>query len=353
VATVHTDASGSVTFAVSSVKGIGHYQLVVSAAGYTSKTISVSSTDHPVKRDLSVSQIVTLDRSAPALVFHTSTGSGNTQSAQAATVSVSLNNTTVLTDSTVSVAGQNYDAVMVPNLKASTTYSYAVSASGFATVVGTAKTPADNTAVEVDVQLVGEAKVEFDTSNAATRAAQPASVILTQGSLTFTTNTAGSTNGVSVGTVRALQPNTAFSYTLLADGFQTANGTGTTGASGSTTKVAVALQPTTTTVSVQFQTSAVLDTNGAFATSASITVSPGNFGTIMTQGDPTGQITSADFATVAGFAVGTQYSYSAFLDQFQATMTGSFTPTAQSSGPFVVQIQYNPNGVPTRALPPN
>jgi hypothetical protein len=345
--TVHTDASGSVTFGLSSVKGIGHYQLVVSAAGYTTKTIDLSSTDHPINRDTSVSQIVTLDRSAPALVFHTYTGSGTTQSPQAATVAVALNNTNVFSDSTISVAGQNYDAVMVPNLKASTTYSYTVTASGFATVAGTQMTPANSTAAEVDVGLVQEAQIKFVTTSAADGSAVPATVSVVQGGLTFTQFTSLSLPP-SVEMFAGLMPNTAFSYTVSASGFQTLTGTGMTGASGSTTTVNIALQSPT--VSVQFQTSALLDTNG-FPTSASITVSPGNFGTITTQFDPSSR--AYDSATVGGFVVGQTYTLSVVFTQFttQAAMV-SFTPTGSSSGaPEIVQLQYTAAGIFIKALP--
>ena len=98
---------------------------------------------------------IAMKRSAPAIVFHTFKGSVSTQTAQVADVQVSQGGTVIFSGTTTTVAGiSTYAGLIVPDLSASTTYSYSVSAQGFRPVSGTVTTNADATAVEVDVLLV-------------------------------------------------------------------------------------------------------------------------------------------------------------------------------------------------------
>jgi hypothetical protein len=230
-----TDDSGQTTFQPAPP---GKDDIAVSAAGYADASTTVSADPGLVS-----SVRVALTRTAPALVFHTFSGSTANPAAQAASVQVSLGSQSVFTGSTTTVGNPGYDAVTVPNLKPSATYTYTVSASGFASITGTKTTNADATATEVDVLLLPPTvNVEVQTSVLSPGAAgstmgSAAVVTITAPDGTITTVTTlnppvGPTNAsydlASPPTV-PLAPNTTYQYSALFTQYGGAPGNPVTG----------------------------------------------------------------------------------------------------------------------------
>ena len=164
-----TFADGSSTTQQTDSTGNTSFRLAIPGTSRQTTPVSISVTA-PGYQDVgavnvsqfNVNQTTTLTVpmhfSAPAIVFHTSTGSSANPVAQVADVQVSQGGRTIFSGTTTTVAGiSTYAGLVVPNLPTpppTTPYSYIVSAQGFQTANGTVTTHADATAVPVDVLLV-------------------------------------------------------------------------------------------------------------------------------------------------------------------------------------------------------
>jgi hypothetical protein len=161
---------------------------------------------------------VPLTINAPALVFHTFTGSP--QIAQRASLGITLPDGTVVTFITTDT-GNGFAAATVPNLAAGTTFPYAVSAPGFVPVTGSAQTPTAGSGTfitEVDVPLTPLPTVDVEfrtTSDLLARVGPigaPAVVTITPGNFSVTTQPVAGTITFDSGTIPGLQVGTTYSY---------------------------------------------------------------------------------------------------------------------------------------------